>query len=421
MTGKTGPRPEERRKREERYRSFVEQSTEGIWCVEVERPIQVELPEDEQIRQMFRHAYLAECNDAMARMHGMTSAAQARGSRLGDFLVQTDPHNIDFLKAFIRSGYHLRDAESRELDTAGRPRTFLTNFLGVVDNGRLLRAWGVQRDVTEARRMQEDLRQSEERSRQLVDLLPDAVFIHTDGRFVYANRAAVRLLGARSEVDLVGRPIFDIVHPDFREMAGKRVRAIHEGQQVTELAQQKVVRLDGASVDVEIADSRVAYQGRPSVLVVMRDITARMGLEARLPQTQTMEAAVERPPRGAETVLVVEDEQVVRDLACDVLRMLGYTVLKARTCAEARKVCEEHDGPIHLLLLDVVMPVMNGPELLQSLAGVRSGMKVLYMSGYAHEAIVHRGVLPPGKAFLQKPFAPDILASRVREILDQLP
>ena len=132
MTSKTGPGQEEQRKREERYRSFVEQSTEGFWCIEVERPIRVELPEDEQVGRMFRHAYLAECNDAMARMHGMTSAAQARGSRLGDFLVQTDPHNLDFLKAFIRSGYRLRDAESHELDTAGRPRYFLDTFLGEI-------------------------------------------------------------------------------------------------------------------------------------------------------------------------------------------------------------------------------------------------------------------------------------------------
>ena len=416
MTSKSRPSQEEQRKREERYRSFVEQSTEGIWCAELERPIRVELPVDEQIRRMFRHAYIAECNDAMARMYGMISAAQARGSRLGDFLVQTDLHNLDFLKAFIRSGYRLRDAESHGLDAAGRQRYFLNNFLGVIDSGRLLRAWGVQRDVTEARRLQEDLRQSEERSRQLVEFLPDAVFIHTDGKFVYANNAAVRLLGARSASDLVGRPILHIVHADFRAMVKKRIRAIHEGRDVTEPVQ--VVRLDGAPVDVEIIDSRFAYQGKPSVLVVMRDITARVSLEGQLRQTQKMEAVVERPRRGTETVLVVEDEQVVRDLACDVLRMQGYTVLKARTCAEARKLCEEHKGPIHLLLLDVVMPVMNGPELLQSLAGVRSGMKVLYMSGYAHESIVHRGVLPPGNAFLQKPFAPDILASRVREILD---
>ncbi len=135
--------------------------------------------------------------------------------------------------------------------------------------------------------------------------------------------------------------------------------------------------------------------------------------------TADPEPIFERPRRGSETVLLVEDEQVVRDLACDVLQGHGYKVLKARTCGEARKLCEEHDGPIHLLLLDVIMPAMNGPELSRRLATVRSGMKVLYMSGYAREAIVHRGVLQPGIAFLQKPFAPDVLAARVREILDE--
>src|SRR5207249_2622750 len=94
MPAKTRSSQEEQRKRDERYRAFVEQSTEGIWCVEVERPIHVELPVDEQIRQMYRHAYLAECNDAMARMYGMTTAGQIRGARLGDLLVETDPHNV---------------------------------------------------------------------------------------------------------------------------------------------------------------------------------------------------------------------------------------------------------------------------------------------------------------------------------------
>jgi len=162
-------------------------------------------------------------------MYGMKGAEEIRGVRLGELLVEADPHNISFLRAFIRSGYHLRDAESHELDKAGRPRYFLNNFNGVVEDGRLLRAWGVQRDVTEARRMQEDLRQSEERSRRLVELLPDGVFIHSEGRFVYANDAAVRMLGAAGAADLVGRPVLDIVHPDFADLVKKRTAPSRKG------------------------------------------------------------------------------------------------------------------------------------------------------------------------------------------------
>ena len=91
----------------------------------------------------------------------------------------------------------------------------------------------------------------------------------------------------------------------------------------------------------------------------------------------------------------------------------------AASGAEALALAERHEGPIHLLLTDVVMPEMNGRELARHLASLRPEVRVLYMSGYADEAIARHGVLDPGTAFLQKPFTPDGLARKVREVLDQ--
>ena len=122
--------------------------------------------------------------------------------------------------------------------------------------------------------------------------------------------------------------------------------------------------------------------------------------------------------QGSETILLVEDEDVVREPVRRVLSQNGYTVLEARHGGEALQVCEQHEGPIHLLVTDVVMPRMSGRELAERLASLHPGMKVLYISGYTDNAIAHRGVLEPGTAFLQKPFTPYALALKVRQVLD---
>ena len=124
------------------------------------------------------------------------------------------------------------------------------------------------------------------------------------------------------------------------------------------------------------------------------------------------------PPRGSETLLLVEDEDGVRSLTCDVLKDQGYTVLEAPNGMEALQICERHDGDIDLMLTDVVMPQMNGRALVERAASVRPGMKVIYMSGYTGEAIAHHGVLDVGVPFLQKPFSPDDLANMIRGVLN---
>jgi signal transduction histidine kinase/ActR/RegA family two-component response regulator len=121
---------------------------------------------------------------------------------------------------------------------------------------------------------------------------------------------------------------------------------------------------------------------------------------------------------GRETILLVEDEARVRQLACDILQASGYTVLEARHGHAALEVCQNHTGTIDLLLTDVVMPSMNGRELAERLAPLRPDMAVLYTSGYTDNAIVLHGVLDARTVFLQKPFTPDALARKVRQVLD---
>jgi CheY-like chemotaxis protein len=123
--------------------------------------------------------------------------------------------------------------------------------------------------------------------------------------------------------------------------------------------------------------------------------------------------------RGKETVLVVEDEPAVRYLVQETLRMHGYSVLLARHGIEALLTGAKHLGPIHLLLTDVVMPQMSGPEVAEKLCLARPEMKVLYMSGYPDHPVFAKGGVRTNAMLLQKPFAPQELAQKVREVLDR--
>jgi CheY-like chemotaxis protein len=129
-------------------------------------------------------------------------------------------------------------------------------------------------------------------------------------------------------------------------------------------------------------------------------------------------APVARPRAGTQTVLVVEDEDGLRRLAKRLLQRQGYNVLIAADADEALRLFEENPS-IDVLLTDVVMPGTSGPELTRALAERRPGLKVVYMSGYTENAIVHHGVLKPGVAFIHKPFTSDTLSRKIREVLDR--
>jgi PAS domain S-box-containing protein len=152
---------------EERYRSFVVNSTEAIWRLEVEEPFETSLTADEQIGLLYHHAYLSECNDALARMHGRRRADDLVGIRLADLAPAPDPRNVAALRAFIANGYRLHEAESVAPGAEGGERYFLNNVIGTVVNGRLLRAWGTQRDITERRRAERQLEESRRSMRAL--------------------------------------------------------------------------------------------------------------------------------------------------------------------------------------------------------------------------------------------------------------
>lgn len=563
-------------------------------------------------------------------------------------------------RGVLRAEYRILHGDGETRWLADRRQLFYD------DAGRFAYVDGLLLDITERRRMEDALRDSEERYRRLVDGSPEMIFVVCEGRIVYMNQTGIRLLGALSADGVAGKPILEIVHPDSRDVIRDRMRQVVGEGRPTSLMEQKYVRLDGSVLAVEAMSVPILHQGQPAIQVFARDLTRRketeealhrsqeqfrqaqkmeavgrlaggvahdfnnlltairgyadlllMGLDDGFPMRREVEeiqraadraadltrqllafsrkqvlqpkildlnavvsnmdkmlrrligedvdlATVLRPalgmvkvdpgqieqvimnlavnardampeggkitietanielsgeyaslhtavrpgphvmltvtdtgtgmddatkqrlfepffttkelgkgtglglstvygivkqsngsiwvysepgrgtsfkiylprheaaeaahragkrvrsaPRGKETILLVEDEAVVRMLAAEIMRKSGYQVLEAADGAGALRLIDDRRSFIDLMLTDVVMPGMGGRQLVERLPAFLAGMKVLYMSGYPDEAIGRHGFLDPGTPFLQKPFTADSLLRKVREILDE--
>jgi two-component system cell cycle sensor histidine kinase/response regulator CckA len=642
---------------ERRYRDFISHSTEGVWRTELEEPIPLGLSTEEALERVLRLGYVAECNVAMKRILGFAEGEDVTGMRLHELPHKVAVEWTDSIRSAIAGGWQNRTVEFRTFDRLGNQRYLQRTEIPIIENGMLVRVWGMTRDVTGIRFAEEALRASEERYRLLFERsLAGVVKTTLDGQIRECNEAFARIQGYASREEVLSANVRDFY---LEKSDGTALIDLLKDQPIVIGQEFQIRRKDGAVAWMLVSASLIEDEKEgPTILATVFDITQWKELGEQLRQSQKMEAVgrlaggvahdfnnmlqiingyselvidqlppqaasrssvqeiknvVERaagltrqllafsrqqvlapqvmdlnvaianlskmlrrligedvelvitegqplsrvkadpgqidqvilnlavnardamphggklaietsnveidadyalahfpmtpgtyvmvavsdtghgmdaetqahvfepffttkeqgkgtglglatvygiikqsggfiwvesevgegttfrvllPPardaatdqevktispslRGSETVLLVEDEEYVRSLVRRSLNSKGYEVLEASNGQDALRLAEQHEGPIHLVITDVVMPGMGGRELVERLATIRPSTKILYMSGYADDAILHHGELGAGTALLQKPFTADALARTVRQVLEK--
>ena len=285
---------------DERYRAFLTQSSEGIWRFEVREPIPTNLPLTEQLKRALDSAYLAECNEVMARMYGFSRADEIVGRSIGEFMPLDNPDNAAFLRSFFESGYRITEAESTETHRDGTTVYFVNNLFGIVENGHLVRVWGTQRDITARKCAEDALRASEHRYRTLfesidegfcvVELIFDPKGQPVDYLFLEANPSFERQTGLRNVIGKTIRELSPGNEQHWFDVYGK----------VAQTGQPTRCENQAQALDrwFDVYAFRLGDAGSRKVAILFNDITARKNAEHAL---RSAHDELELANRGLET------------------------------------------------------------------------------------------------------------------------
>jgi PAS domain S-box-containing protein len=260
------------RSSEERYRAFFETTTEGIWRVEFDPPIDTSLPSRQQASLVYANGRIAEGNPAIARLHGLNSADQLIGQTLDRILPSSDSGACAIVESLLGDGYHVSEAESRTRDAGGGEKYFSNSMTGVVIDGRLHRLWGTQRDISDRKRAD----RAQAYLAAIVDSADDAIISkNLDGIIQSCNAAAERMFGYTA-AELIGRPVRLLIPPDRQSEEDDILMRLRRGERIDHFETVRL-RKDGRTIHVALTVSPVRD---PSGTIIgaskiARDITAQ--------------------------------------------------------------------------------------------------------------------------------------------------
>ena len=264
------------------YQSFIKYASEGIYLFELEKPMPLNLGVDEQIEYFYKYGYVETCNDAFAKMYGYNRAEELVGVKQSKLHGGNDvPENIEILQNFIKSNYRVMDSLSKEVDKEGNEIYVSNNVVGIIEEGKLVRTWGSQFDITDRIRAQQELEESEKKYRLLFQTNPvPLVIVGTDEfNFLDVNDASEKLLGySRDEFSKM--KLWDI-RPDMLLFTLKEMKALLPKSADTP-HEVKLVNKQGKIVLAEINFDIINYEGKQATLAAINEITALKEAEKRV-------------------------------------------------------------------------------------------------------------------------------------------
>ncbi|HME01088.1 MAG TPA: PAS domain S-box protein [Terriglobia bacterium] len=274
---------------EQRYRDFIEHSNEGVWRVELEQPIPINLPIEEAVRRLLQYGNFAECNEVLARDMGFSAAKDLVGRRLGELVPASDEERMATFRAAARGGWQSRTVELRGRDKTGNFKHLLRTEVPIVENGMLVRVWGMTRDLTELKRAEEELRRSEQRWRAVFENSAVGIAL-TDcisTRFQAANVAFQKMVGYPEE-ELRALTFMGLTYEDDRETNRQLLSELLEGRRQSFALEKRYRRKDDSLLWVNLHVSLVP--GTESVprfsLAIVEDITERKHAEEALRESE---------------------------------------------------------------------------------------------------------------------------------------
>lgn len=523
------------------YESFIKNSLIGIWKMVFEKPIPNTLPVNEIGEQIIKQGKIAECNDALAGMYGFTTSEELIGKKPGEFAADYD-ETVKRLIKFVENGYKVEMLETEEKDAIGELHNFRNSYVGMIKNDELHAIWGIQMDITNQRRLEEQLRQSQKL--EAIGTLAGGIAHDFNNLLTVINgHAEISLMNLESE------------HPSHRDIisilnAGKRAKnltsqllafsrkqiynpkiieinqaitgldkmlrrligedisietnlrenipaikadpgqieqilinlivnardAINEKGAAT-LEKKIIIETNNTDLDQSFVEKHTGSSSGPHVVITVSDTgigmdeetcekifepfftTKDKGLGTGLgmstvygivKQNKGSIYAYSEPGHGStmkiywpssnekpipeetqvleknallgnESILVVEDDEGVRNFVSTALTELGYTIQQAVNGKLALELLKKENMKVDLVITDLIMPEMNGKELAVELEKIFPDIHILFTSGYTEDHIVKSGSLDKGINFLQKPYSLQLLAKKVREVIGAKP